>query len=50
MCKHRGEDMNHLFLHCDMARDRWSPGCFLGDAFVSVGVVGVLDLAVWWEK
>ena len=50
MCKHRGEDMNHLFLHCDMARDMWSPRCFLGDAFFSVGVVGVLDLAVWWEK
>ena len=41
MCKHRGKDNNHLFLHCAVARLL----ALLCDAFFGDGVVRVL--AIW---
>ena len=44
MCKHRGKDNNHLFLHCAVARLL----ALLCDAFFGDGVVRVL--AIWWGE
>ena len=41
MCKHRGKDNNHLFLHCAVTRLL----ALLCDAFFGDGVVRVL--AIW---
>lgn len=42
MCKHSGEDNNHLFLHCVVARLALLCDAFFGD--------GVVVLVIWWGE
>jgi hypothetical protein len=48
MCKHSGESVNHLFLHCDVAQVVWS---MVFSIFVVTWVIpeGVLELLAYWR-
>ena len=51
MCKHSGETIDFLLLHCNYAYNLWSVvlsfWSALGDAKEGGGVVGVLEGGLW---
>jgi hypothetical protein len=49
MCKHSGESVNHLFLHCEVAQVLWS---MVFSLFVVTWVMpeGVLELLACWHS
>jgi hypothetical protein len=48
MCKARGESVNHLFLHCNVARDLWNMFFSLfGIPWIMPR--GVMDLLSCWN-
>lgn len=44
VCKRNGEIVDHLSLHCDVARDMGFDSTFLGYAPMGGGVVGLLEM------